>query len=114
MKIAYWIVKIIFSLMVISAAFAYVFTHAEVAANFTALGFPVFLIYPMAVTKTLGVIGIWQNKSRMLKEWAYAGLTFNFLLAFGAHINVNDGEWFGPIIALVLLIATYQLEKRKA
>lgn len=62
------------------------------AESFTGLGFPTYLIYWMAAAKILGLVAIWTNFSPTLKELAYAGFTFNCLLAISAHINVNDGE----------------------
>jgi len=73
---------------------------------FENIQFPTYLIYPMGVAKFLGIIVIWINKSNTLKEWAYAGFVFNFLLAISSHLNVNDGEYFGAVIALIFVIAS--------
>jgi len=42
-----------------------------------------------------------------LKEWAYAGFFFDFVLAFFAHFMVNDGEFAPALVALVLLFTSY-------
>ena len=83
-----------------------------VSETFTRLGYPTYIIYPLALLKILGLIAIWTNKSRMLKEWAYAGFFFDFLLAFSAHVSVNDGEYAGALAAIVLLIISYLFGKR--
>ena len=90
----------------------YIFNTVEVENAFNALGFPVFLIYPMAAAKLLGLLAIWFRKSKVLTEWAYAGFFFNTLLAIGAHINVNDGEFGGALVACVLLLVSYNFKPK--
>jgi hypothetical protein len=85
----------------------YIVKYEMVSATFTKLGFPTFIIYPLALAKILGLIALWTNKSKQLKEWAYAGFFFNTVLATGAHLNVNDGEHFGAIVAFILVIISY-------
>ncbi len=85
----------------------YFFNHAEVSKVFTTLGYPTYIIYPLAIAKLLGLIAIWTNKSKSLKEWAYAGFFFDFILAFFAHYMINDGEQFPALVALLLLAISY-------
>jgi hypothetical protein len=85
----------------------YIFNHAEVSQNFTSLGYPVYIIYPLAFVKILGLVAIWSSLSRSLKEWAYAGFFFNFVLAFFAHVMINDGGFAPAFVAIVLLITSY-------
>ena len=70
------------------------------------------MIYPLAIAKILGVVAILTKRSHVLKEWAYAGFFFDFLLAFGAHIAISDGDHFPPLVATILLFASYFLEKK--
>ena len=90
----------------------YVFNHEEVKVMFTNFGYPTYIIYPYAFAKVLGVIGIWQNKFILLREWAYAGFFFAFILAFFAHYMIGDGEQMGAVVALVLLLTSYFLGKK--
>jgi len=105
--IIYRIVTGLFTLLVLMGASQYFFNHDVVKEMFENLQFPTYLIYPMGGAKFLGIIVIWTNKSKLLKEWAYAGFVFNFLLAISAHLNVNDGEYYGALIALIFVIASY-------
>ena len=84
----------------------YIFQYELVSDMWIALGFPTFVIYPLAAAKTLGLIAIWSNKSKMLKEWAYAGFVFDFILAIGAHLNVSDGEFAGALVVLILAVVS--------
>ncbi|MFK7908262.1 MAG: DoxX family protein, partial [Chitinophagales bacterium] len=98
-KIIFWVSTGLLTALMLMSAGMYFFQYEMVSETFTKLGFPTYIIYPLAVAKILGLIAIWSRKSQMLKEWAYAGFFFDFLLAASAHINVGDGESFPAIIA---------------
>ncbi len=106
-KIIYWIATGLFSAMMLIAPAGYFFAYDEAKPVFESLGFPAFIIYPLGVAKLLGVTAILTKKSAFLKEWAYAGFFFDFLLAAGGHLNAGDGEAIGAIMAMVLLIVSY-------
>lgn len=78
-----------------------------VQENFTNLHFPVFIIYPLGIAKALGLVAILSNKSKVLKEWAYACFVFNTILAVGAHVNVGDGKFSPALICLILFVLSY-------
>lgn len=111
-KIIYWISTGLLSALAIMSAGMYIINYEGVSEIFTHLGFPTFLIYPLAGAKILGVAAILTRKNKTLMEWAYAGFFFDFLLAIGAHLNVSDGEQGGAIMALALLILSYIFNKR--
>jgi hypothetical protein len=96
------------------SAIMYFAQHDMVAETFLALGFPTFIIYPLAIAKLLGLTAIWTNKFATVKEWAYAGFTFNALLAAGAHIAAGDGEFAGAIMGLVFVAASYFFNSKVA
>lgn len=111
-KIIYYVSTGLFTLMMLMSAGMYFVKYPDVSAIFTKLGFPTFIIYPLAIAKILGVAAIWTRMSTMLREWAYAGFFFDFLLAMSAHLAVNDGEHVGAIIAMILLFISYFFGKR--
>lgn len=94
------------ALMLMSAGM-YFFNYEEVTATFLSLGFPGYIVYPLAIAKILGLVAIWTNKSYSLKEWAYAGFFFDFTLALSAHLVAGDGQFLPAIVALILLGASY-------
>lgn len=110
--VSYRIVTGLFSALVLMGASQYFFNHEMVEEMFEAIEYPTYLIYYMGTAKFLGVIAIWFVKSKTIKEWAYAGFVFNFLLAISAHLNIGDGEFFGGVIALVFGVASYILYRR--
>ncbi len=95
------------SLLMTFSASMYFIQHEMVSETFLGLGFPTFIIYPLAIAKFLGLIAIWTNKSKMLKEWAYAGFTFDLLLATGSHLVAQDGAAAPAFFGLILLGISY-------
>ena len=81
------------------------FTEYDMVKGFfEGLGYPVYIIYPLAIAKVLGIIAILSRQSSVLKEWAYAGFFFDGVLAAAAHMNAGDGEAGGAILAIVVTI----------
>lgn len=95
------------TLLMTFSATMYFIQYELVSESFTKLGFPLYIIYPLAIAKISGLVAIWTNKSKMLKEWAYAGFVFNLLLAVSAHININDGEYMGALVGLIITGLSY-------
>ena len=106
-KIIYWIATSLLTLLVLFSAGMYFFNHEEIIKAFEGLGYPTYIIYPLAILKLMGLAIILGNLGSKLKEWAYAGFFFNFVLAFFAHIMVGDGEQIGALMGLVFLLTSY-------
>ncbi|MEM6263223.1 MAG: DoxX family protein [Bacteroidota bacterium] len=113
-NIFYWVFTGLFSLSILAGAAMYIFKHDLATTNFTKLGFPTWIIYPLAVAKITGVIAILQRKNRTITEWAYSAFSFNLLLAAGAHLVVGDGEAGGAIFVLGLMIGSYIFSRKVA
>lgn len=112
LKIVYYVVTALFSAMMLMAAFMYFSNTEEVGQNFNNLGYPASLVIPLGIAKVLGVIAIWVGKPVILKNLAYLGYLINFVLALVAHLSAGDGEFGGPIMAIVLVSASYFLWKK--
>ena len=112
LRIIYWLVTGILCLMMLASAAMYLTKHEEAAKVFASLNYPAYLVYLLATAKILGVAAILTKKSKTLKEWAYAGFCFNFVLALAAHLNARDGGFIVPVVALALLFASYFLDRK--
>src|SRR5215472_1556585 len=55
------------------------------------LGYPDYFPILLGAAKLLGVVALALPGTRRLKEWAYAGFTFDLLAALGSHAAVHDG-----------------------
>ncbi len=112
MKIAYWIVTSIFCLLMLAAGAMEIFAFAESRQFVVSLGYPAHIAYVLPVTKILGVVAILTKKSEILKEWAYAGFFFDFVLAALAHYFSGVPSPVPAIIAIILLLTSYALDKK--
>ena len=113
MKIVFYVSTGLLSLMMLYSSIGmYLLNTSAIQGIFESLGFPAFLVIPLALMKIAGVITLLTRFHPIVKEWAYAGFFFNFVLAAAAHIHKGDGEAGGAIVALVLLIISYITEKR--
>lgn len=74
------------------------------------LGYPEYFGNALVVFKILGVIILVVPQiPKRLKEWAYAGFTFDFLFASLSHYAVDglDFQTFFPLIILAILMVSY-------
>lgn len=111
-KIVYYVSTGLLSAMMLMSVGMYFFKHEEISMTFGLLGHPPYLVYPLGIAKLLGLVAIWTRMSNTLKEWAYAGFFFNFVLAFFAHLALGDGEAGGAAVATALLLTSYIFMKR--
>ena len=112
-KIIYYVATGLLSVLILFSAGMYIFNHEEVALMFTNFGYPTYIIYPYAAAKFLGLVALWFISNKIIKEWAYAGFFFAFIFAFFAHVMIGDGEQFGALVAMILLIVSYIFSKKK-
>lgn len=106
-KIIYWVSTILLTLLMIFSIQMYLLNYEAISAAFTSLGFPTWLIYPLATLKILGLIAIWTKLSSFLKEWAYAGFFFDVVMAFTAHQMAEDGGGTFALAGIVFVAASY-------
>ena len=105
--IIYWVATGLLCALLLFSAGMYIFKNTDIVKAFESFGYPTYLIYPLAIAKVLGLVTIWGNFSKWLKEWAYAGFFFNTALAFFAHYMISDGQQRGALIAFVFVLVSY-------
>jgi hypothetical protein len=111
-KLIYWIATIIMVGLFLFSSYLNAFHFEQVSEFYQLLGFPIWLVYPSAILKILAVIAILSRKSIILKEWAYAGLFFDSILAFSAHQMAGDGQGALAFIAAVSTITSRIFEEK--
>jgi hypothetical protein len=86
-------------------------SHTEMARQgISHLGYPSYFGIMLAIFKVSGAIVLMFPKfPRRLKEWAYAGFTFDFIAASFSNAAVFGlgFEMVSPLIALLILAASY-------
>ena len=78
---------------------------------------PVYLLYLLGVLKISGVIALWFSPFKWIKEWAYAGFTFDFIGAIFGFIATGNFLMPDIIMApvgLILCLLTYFLWRRSS
>ncbi|MCH3883248.1 DoxX family protein [Tenacibaculum aquimarinum] len=111
-KIIFYASTGLLTVMMLMSAGMYFFNYEEVAGMFTNFGYPAYIIQPYGVVKILGLVALWFFRGKFINEWAYAGFFFAFILAFFAHFMIGDGEQWGALIAMVLLLVSYFFGKK--
>ena len=110
-KIIYWAATGLLTLLMLFSTYNYFFNYDMVAGFFKFLGYPTYLIYPLAIAKLLGLIAIHTKLSNTLKEWAYAGFFFDTVLAFYAHY-ATDGGYEAALGGMVLVVVSAIYDKK--
>lgn len=110
-KIIFWTATTIIALMeAVMPITTWIFAPEFMTVGTKALGYPDYFAYSLVIAKILGVIAIALPKiPPKLKEWAYAGLTFNLIFAFISHscVDKNIGFMIMPLVFLGILLVSY-------
>ncbi len=105
-KILYWSATIIMVTIFLFTSGLNIFSMKQVAVFYSEIGVPVWMVIPVGFLKIVAIGIILSRKFVMLKEWAYAGLFFDAVLALTAHQISGDGAgWLAMIAALAVLIS---------
>lgn len=110
-KIGYYAATVVLTAIMIFSAQMYFRNPGAIADYFESVNYPRYLVYPLAIAKILGLIAVWGNFSKWLKEWAYTGFFFDVTLAFTAHMVAKDGGELFSIVAFFALLISYFLGK---
>ncbi|HWK59465.1 MAG TPA: DoxX family protein [Parapedobacter sp.] len=89
---------------------ALLFSPDQATVGTAPLGYPDYFAYALIICKVLGVLAIsFPNVPAKLREWAYAGLTFNLIFAFISHayVDKNIGFMLMPLVVLAILAVSY-------
>ena len=101
-NIIYWVSTVLFGGFMLFSAIPDVMVVPD-AVEFISnkLGYPQYIVVFLGVAKTLGVIALFIPGFPRIKEWAYAGLTFDLIGATYSNLMV-DGLQPGMSFMLVI------------
>ncbi len=107
-KIAYWSSTGIVSLALLLAV-SYLTGSEQVVSGFAKAGYPQHLRIVLGIAKPAAAIVLLLPGFALLKEWAYSGATFAWVMAFISAYTGGEGAqiWTLPLVLLVLLTASY-------
>lgn len=110
-KIIFWASTIfIFLFEAVMPLSSLIFAPEQFNVGTKPLGYPDYFAYSLMVCKVLGATAlIIPSLHPKIREWAYAGLTFNLIFAALSHIVVdgNIGFILLPIIIGAILAVSY-------
>jgi hypothetical protein len=108
-KITYWTATILIFLM--DGVMPALTSNTELARQgISHLGYPDYFRVMLTLFKILGALALILPAIKgRIKEWAYAGFTFNFVSAAISHWVVDGfgGQTIFPLVALAILLVSY-------
>lgn len=107
-KVSYWVSTSIVAAMMTLSSVLYLSGAEQAVTGFAHVGYPQHLRIILGIAKLGGVIVLLMPGARLLKEWAYAGFTFAWIIAAVAHYLAGDGiKALFPLVLLGFLIVSY-------
>ncbi|MEM1071015.1 MAG: DoxX family protein [Planctomycetota bacterium] len=109
--IAYWAVTGLFCLAMTASGTMNLMGVEPMKEAITSLGYPEYLMKILGVAKLLGVFALLCPGLPLLKEWAYAGFTFDLIGASASHAFSEHAfaEVITPLVVLAIAAASYFL-----
>ena len=110
-RIGYWGSTGLFCLVFLGGGIANLLRVEPQQHIMEGLGYPIYLMTFLGIAKLLGVIALLIPGFPLLKEWAYAGFTFDMLGAAFSHAYVGDSlaSVATPLVVLFIGAASYLL-----
>ncbi len=104
-----WVVTGIMAALMLVSAVPDVLRIPDALAVFRHLGYPPYLLLFLGTAKILGVAAVLSPGVARLKEWAFAGLTFDLTGAVYSHVSSGDpaSVWMPAGIGLLLMANSY-------
>jgi hypothetical protein len=107
-KVAYWGSTTIVSVMLLFAL-SYLTGNEQVVSGFAKAGYPQHLRIVLGIVKPAAAIVLLLPGLALLKEWAYVGAAFTWVMAFISAYSSGEGAqiWSMPLALLLLLVVSY-------
>lgn len=102
-RILYWSSTILIASALLSGGVAYLMRAGFSMVGMAELGYPAYVVTLLGVWKLLGGVTILFPRLPLLKEWAYAGMTFD--LTGAAWSQAASGHAAGKVIVPLVLLA---------
>ena len=114
-KIIYWVSTILFVLANLFSGITSIMQTEPGVELMKGLGYASYVLVILGVAKVLGSIALLQDKYRTLKEWAYAGFTFDILGASASFAFTMSpiSAVISPLIFLAVMFVSYFSWKKK-
>jgi len=110
-KIIYWIATILICLVMGFGGIMDILQPENVVEEITKLGYPLYFATMLGIAKILSLPALLIPKFPRIKEWAYAGITFDLIAASVSHFASGDAfvEALPAMIFLMINLLSYLL-----
>ena len=108
-KIIYWIFTVLLIAMMLMSAVTSFMPNPQGEAMMKAIGYPYNVLQLLAIAKILGSIALLVPGFPRIKEWAYAGFTFDLIGAIFAFYMVGTplADLAFMLVGLLLVFGSY-------
>src|SRR3954451_20357294 len=106
-KIAYWITTAL-ACLALFGSLSYLTGSPEGVAGFAKAGYPQHLRIVLGIAKPVAAVVLLLPGFALLKEWAYAGVTFALVMAtISSYLSGEGAKAALPVILLALVAVSY-------
>jgi hypothetical protein len=108
-NIIYWIFTALLILLMGFSAISSFFMTQQGIDLMKHLGYAPYVLTFLSVAKLLGIVALLVPGFKLLKEWAYAGFTFDLCGAVFSFIAVGDpvSAWAPLLLGFVFIAVSY-------
>ncbi|WP_285766099.1 DoxX family protein [Peribacillus sp. SI8-4] len=105
----YWVFTGLLAALMGLGSIPDILSDPDAVVLFQHLGYPSYLLPFLGIAKLLGVVAILVPGFPRIKEWAYAGFTFDLTGAMYSTIAVGDSvsSWLVFAIGYILIAGSY-------
>lgn len=103
--VAFWLTTAYVLFLLCFSVWAYHANHDNISGFFSALGYPTYLVYPLAYMKLLVILVIITHRYNDLRDMAYAAYFVNMMMALVGHAVHGDSYLHAAIGGTCLAIS---------
>jgi len=111
-RVAYWVATALLEFEMVLGGLWDIFRAPQVREVIHRLGYPSYFLVILGTWKLLGAIALVIPRFPRLKEWAYAGVIFNFTGAIASHFAarvIGVGELLYLIVMIGVTVVSWAL-----
>jgi hypothetical protein len=106
-RIVYW-GSTVLACLALLGSLSYLSGSEQVVAGFAKAGYPQHLRIVLGIAKPIAAIVLLVPGLALLKEWAYAGVTFALVMAtISSYLTEGGAKWILPLTLLALVAVSY-------
>lgn len=111
----YWALLILLAVFFLISGYLEITKSPSTYPKTLKMGYPPYFILTLGISKILGAVALLIPNIKRLKEWAFAGFTFDVVFAFISGLAIHSYiDCIKAVIVFCILILTYLLFLKKS